>query len=177
METLNLEKLKYPIGRFVFDAANFQENYETQLGHLQQLPNELQQLAQDLSPSELDKSYRPGGWTVRQVIHHLADSHMNGYARFKLALTEDLPTIKPYNEVLWAELPDTWTAPIEASISILNGLHHRWVQLIQAMEPADFEREIFHLEHQRKMSLKELLGSYSWHGRHHLAHINATRSH
>ena len=127
-----------------------------------------------LSEQQLDTPYRPGGWTARQVVHHLADSHMNSCVRFRLALTEDSPTIKPYDEVSWASLPDASTMPVEPSLILLEGLHSRWVRLLESMSETDFLREFHHPE-SGVVRLEQNLAHYAWHGKHHVAHINSVR--
>jgi uncharacterized damage-inducible protein DinB len=128
-----------------------------------------------LSREQLETPYRPGGWTIKQVVHHVPDGHMNAYTRFKLALTENEPTIKPYEEDKWAELPDSQRVPIDVSLDLLDALHTRWVTLLGAMDAADFTRTLRHPEHNRIMTLGQLLALYAWHGRHHVAHITSLR--
>ncbi len=137
-------------------------------------PARLRAAVARLSPPQLDTPYRPEGWTVRQVVHHLADSHLNSYTRFRLALTEQEPTIKPYDEKLWAELTDARTAPIEPSLTLLESLHHRWVLLMRALSPSEFARTLRHPE-RGVMTLDEHVCLYEWHGRHHVAHITSLR--
>ena len=128
-----------------------------------------------LAAGQLDTPYREGGWTVRQVVHHLPDSHLNAYTRMKLALTEEEPTIKPYEEARWAELPDARGGDIEPSLRLLESLHQRWLMLLRDLKPADFDRQFRHPEHGRIFKLSETLALYAWHGRHHVAHISALR--
>jgi uncharacterized damage-inducible protein DinB len=128
-----------------------------------------------LNGAQLDTPYRDGGWTVRQVIHHVADSHMNSYVRFRLALTENEPTIKAYDEKLWAELPDARTAPVEISLAMIEALHRRWVLLLKSFGPSDFARTVRHPQH-GTMTLDDAVALYEWHGRHHTAHITALRA-
>ncbi|OFV90830.1 MAG: metal-dependent hydrolase [Acidobacteria bacterium RIFCSPLOWO2_12_FULL_65_11] len=127
------------------------------------------------TPDQIETPYRPGGWTVRQVVHHVPDSHLHAYARFKLALTEHEPTIKPYDEAKWAELPDTQTVSPEVSLTLLEALHQRWVALLRSLSPADYRRTFRHPDRGRVLTLDEVLGIYAWHGRHHVAHITALR--
>jgi len=127
-----------------------------------------------LSEPQLDTPYRPGGWTVRQVVHHVPDSHINSYVRFRLALTENEPTVKPYDESRWAELADSRTAHIETSLALLESLHERWVLLLRSLSPADFRRQFRHPE-LGAVSLEKNLALYAWHGRHHVAHITSLR--
>jgi hypothetical protein len=128
-----------------------------------------------LSAEQLDSAYRPGGWTVRQVVHHLPDSHLNGYTRFKLSLTEARPVIKPYEEARWAELPDVRAVPVEVSLDLLDALHRRWVPLLAGIRPDEWARGYHHPEYKRDFSLEEALGLYAWHGEHHVAHITTLR--
>ena len=137
-------------------------------------PANLRASVAGLSAEQLDTPYRPGGWTVRQVVHHVPDSHMNSYVRFRLALTEDEPTIKPYDESRWAELADSRTARIETSLALLESLHERWVLLLRSLSPADFRRQFRHPE-LGVVSLEKNLALYAWHGRHHVAHITSLR--
>jgi hypothetical protein len=127
-----------------------------------------------LTEAQLQTPYRPGGWTVRQVVHHVPDSHMNAYIRFKLALTEDNPTIKPYDEAAWALLADTAHTPIQESLALLDALHRRWVVLLESLAPGDFARRLTHPEH-GPVTLEWMLQLYAWHGRHHTAHVTALR--
>ncbi|HET6566733.1 MAG TPA: putative metal-dependent hydrolase, partial [Rhodothermales bacterium] len=138
-------------------------------------PRSLRKAVQGLSEEQLRTPYRPGGWTVRQVVHHLPDSHLNAYARYKLALTEDTPTIKPYDEAAWAELADTDVVPMETSLVLLETLHERWVALLKRMQVEDFQRQYRHPEHGSLFTLERVLGLYAWHGRHHVAHITGLR--
>jgi hypothetical protein len=128
-----------------------------------------------LSETQLDTRYRDGGWTVRQVVHHVPDSHLNAYTRLRLALTENAPTIKPYEEARWAELPDARTGPIEISLSLLEALHHRWVALLRKLGAAEGARTFLHPEHNRQITIDELIAMYAWHGEHHVAHITSLR--
>jgi uncharacterized damage-inducible protein DinB len=139
-----------------------------------QAPAQLRLAVQGLSEAQLSTPYRDGGWTVRQVVHHVADSHVNAYVRLKLALTENSPTIKPYEESLWAKLPDSDDVPIEVSLALLDALHARWVALLRAMPDADFSRQYEHPETGRH-DVNYLLAMYAWHGEHHTAHITHLR--
>ena len=138
------------------------------------VPTHMRDAVSGLTPAQLDTPYREGGWTLRQVIHHVPDSHLNAYCRFKLALTEDVPTIKPYDESRWAELADTHDTPVKTSLALLESLHFRWVCLLRSMKPADFQRRLNHPE-SGPMSVDNLLALYAWHGRHHVAHITSAR--
>ncbi|MCB9048125.1 MAG: putative metal-dependent hydrolase [Lewinellaceae bacterium] len=165
-----MENLQYPVGRFSYNPPN-EAQRQVHIETIRNLPWQLRELSAGLSAAQLEQPYRPGGWTARQVIHHLADSHLNAYIRFKLILTEDKPTIKPYDEKAWAELADTFQAPIEASLEILEGVHARWTTLLENIRGEQWRRTGFHPEHQREISLLEFLALYSWHSRHHLQHI------
>ncbi len=167
---LDLEALKYPIGKFTIPQVIDPEVIQQAIHHIAALPKELFQAASSLTPAQLDSSYRPGGWTVRQLLHHCADSHGNAFFRFKHALTEDNPSIKPYDEGAWANLPDA-TLPAELALDMLRLVHVKWVHLLQHMTPADFERTYYHPEKKRTQTLAEVTLMYSWHGKHHLAHI------
>lgn len=162
--------LSYPIGKYEQTGSITAAQREGWIEELASFPNELSDVVIGLSDEQLDTPYRPGGWTVRQVVHHLPDSHLNSYQRFRLALTEDAPTIKPYAEDRWAELIDAKTAPIEVSLSLLDPLHRRWVMLLRSLDDAAFARTFHHPESGEK-KLDWVLGSYAWHGRHHLTQI------
>src|SRR5215831_17963018 len=138
--------LRYPIGQFQYDGPHTAEQRQRLVDQIGEMPARLRAAVEGLSPQQLDTPYRPGGWTVRQVVHHLPDSHMNSYVRFRLALTEDEPTIKPYDEARWAELADAKTAPIEASLALLENLHERWVALLRSLSAADWTRTFRHPE-------------------------------
>lgn len=169
------EDFRYPVGEFRFDGNTSQQVREQRIGEIAAAPSHLRAAIDGLSPEQLDTPYRPGGWTVRQVVHHVPDSHLNAYTRFKLALTEDEPTIRPYEEARWAELPDARTAPVELSLTLLDVLHQRWVLLLRSLAPVDFRRRFRHPEHNRVFELDEVLAMYAWHGRHHVAHITSLR--
>jgi uncharacterized damage-inducible protein DinB len=176
MTTTNQQTdLRYPIGRFDFDAPITESDYPKLIAAIAETPGALRAALAGLSSDQLATPYRPGGWTLKQVAHHIPDSHLNAYTRFKLALTEDEPTIKPYDEAAWAELADSQKVPIDVSLDLLDALHVRWVALLRSMGAADFERGFRHPEHGRVLSLKQLLGLYAWHGRHHVAHITSLK--
>lgn len=170
METNELEKLKYPIGKFIYKEYdnNAQQAF---IATLQNFPKKITELTKSLTDRQLDTPYRPDGWTVRQVVHHCADSHMNAFIRFKLALTEEKPTVKAYEEQLWAVQPD-YNLPILASLSIIEGLHTRWAALLNSMKSVDFEAKYIHPQTGKELDLKFMLPLYAWHCEHHLAHIN-----
>lgn len=172
--------LRYPIGKLQDQEFTGNEPYDETIkkSHLRDigfLPNLLENAVQNLDAIQLQEPYRPGGWTIQQVVHHVPDSHMQAYTRFKLALTELSPTIKPYDEAAWAELSDTQKLPINISLTLLHALHLRWVALMSNMTPDDWKKTIIHPEHKKEISLWNLLASYSWHGKHHVAHINSLR--
>ncbi|MFB9325703.1 YfiT family bacillithiol transferase [Paenibacillus aurantiacus] len=167
---------RYPIGPFAHEGAVTPEQRETWIREIEKLPAKLRLAVEGLSEEQLDTPYREGGWTVRQVVHHVADSHMNSLTRFKLALTEDQPTIKPYAEERWAELADTRTAPVELSLHLIEALHERWVLLLESLTEAEFERAFYHPESGETVPLDRSLGIYAWHGNHHAAHITALRA-
>jgi uncharacterized damage-inducible protein DinB len=168
-----LDALRYPIGRFKPPSAHSAETRREHLHTLQSLPERLRAAVSGLSDAQVDTPYRDGGWTVRQLVHHLADSHANSYIRFKLALTEDWPTIKPYDEAAWARLADSRLA-IDGSLVFLETLHARWAALIESFTDVDFERGYSHPEKGRQ-NLAEALALYAWHSRHHVAHITCLR--
>ncbi len=165
--------LQYPIGRFSFPESTTAEERETWIQEIARAPQELRAAVAGLSKEQLDTPYRPGGWTARQVAHHLPDSHMNAFIRFKLALTEDRPTIKPYDEARWATLADA-TLPVEPSLDLLEALHLRWVRLLEAMSEQDYQRTFVHPE-SGSLRLDQYLALYAWHGGHHVAHIKSIR--
>jgi len=171
---MNSPDLRYPIGKFQKEIELTETRREELIYGLASLPANLRRVVQPLSQQRLDTPYRPGGWTVRQMVHHLPDSHMNAYVRFRLALTEDQPTIKPYDEKQWAELADARTAPIELSLTLLDALHERWTLLLRSLSSQDFSRTFLHPE-LGVLTLDTLLSLYDWHGRHHLAHITAMK--
>lgn len=165
---------RYPIGHFERVLPATAEQRAALIQQIADAPVNLRAAVAGLNDAQLDTSYRPGGWTVRQVCHHLPDSHLNSYIRFRLALTEDLPTIKPYNETLWAELSDAKHAPIDISLRLLESLHQRWVLLLRSMSPADFQRKLNHPETGENV-LDFYLVLYAWHGRHHISQITSFR--
>ena len=166
--------LRYPTGRFAYDGVVTAESRGRRIETIAETPAAMLSAVERLTDAQLDTPYRPGGWAVRQVVHHVPDSHMNAYTRFKLALTEETPTIRPYDEARWAELADS-QAPVEHSLRLLEALHERWVSLLRSLAPADFARELFHPERNARMTLDQLLALYAWHGPHHVAHITRLR--
>lgn len=168
------ETLQYPIGRYRAPESISTDDRNAWIQEIEELPVNLQQAVAGLSDAQLETPYRPGGWTVRQVVHHFADSHLNSYARFRWAATEELTTVKTYNEAAWAELADARTAPIELSLALIEPLHARWVLLLRSFTDADFERKMKHPDWGH-VSIEWLLGQYAWHCRHHVAHIRRLR--
>jgi len=167
----DLEAWRYPIGRFTtprlpLDAAS----REVHIDAIEQLPATMRALAADLPDSTLDRPYRQGGWTIRQVIHHVPESHMNMFIRMRLALTEDVPTIKPYDEEAWANLVDSRTVPVTLSLDLLEALHRRWVAFLRTLPDADFQKTFIHPD-SGIVSLDQGLAAYDWHGRHHAEHV------
>ena len=169
-----MSDLRCPIGKFSFSEPLTEEQKEKFLEDISQTPANLRAAVSGLSEQQLDTPYRPDGWSVRQVVHHLPDSHMNSYMRFKLALTESEPTIKPYAEDRWAALADSRTTPIEVSMMLLESLHTRWMQLLGSLAAPDWKRTFRHPE-MGVMNLEKTLALYAWHGRHHVAHITSLR--
>lgn len=165
--------LRYPIGKYDKDFEFTPELKKDFVGSIEELPNRIKAAVEDLTDEQLDTPYRPGGWTVRQTVHHVADSHSNALTRFKLALTENVPTIRPYDEARWAELGDS-RLPLESSMQIIEGLHLRWTTLLNSMSDDDFSRKLIHPD-SVQWTLGQMLGLYSWHGRHHTAHITKLR--
>ncbi|HUF25794.1 MAG TPA: putative metal-dependent hydrolase [Gemmatimonadaceae bacterium] len=172
MQTIDL---RYPIGRFTAPPTIDVAQRDAWLSEIDALPRLARDAVQGLDDDQLDTPYRPGGWTVRQVVHHIPDSHLNAYVRCKLAFTEERPTIRPYEEALWAELGEAKRAPIAMSLALLDALHERWVAALRAADDAMFSRTLVHPEHGRSMTVDELIALYAWHGRHHVAHITGLR--
>jgi uncharacterized damage-inducible protein DinB len=166
--------LRYPIGKFTYTGSLTEDQKQKFLDDIAQAPANLRAAVKGLSDQQLDTPYRPEGWTVRQVAHHVPDSHLNAYVRFKLALTEEEPTIKPYAEDRWAKLSDTQDTPVAVSLSMLDSLHDRWVRLLRSLHPDDWKRTFRHPE-MGVMNLEKTLALYAWHGRHHVAHITSLR--
>ena len=166
---------RYPIGKYAPEPFSEQKK-ENWIDDIRQLPQWLENALLNLDEQQLHTPYREGGWTVQQLVHHVADSHINAYCRFKLGATENNPAIKPYDEKLWAELPDVQHLPVNISITLLHALHARWYYLLKQFTSADWERTVFHPEQKKTITLWELLGSYAWHGKHHTAHITRLRA-
>jgi len=167
----DLEQLRYPVGRFARLTAPLDADARRAcIDTIEQAPARFRALVNGRSEGELDTPYRPDGWTVRQVVHHVPDSHMNAYIRMKFAITEEAPAIKAYDEAQWAELPEAKTGPAEMSVALLEALHRRWVAFLRALPDAEFRKAYVHPELGR-VTLDEALALYAWHGRHHAAHI------
>jgi DinB superfamily len=167
--------LRYPVGKYQPPERISLEQRAEWMDIIEALPQKLKQAVSDLTEAQLDTPYRPGGWTVRQVVHHLPDSHLNSYIRFRFAVTEETPTIKAYDEAKWAELPDAKNGPIGPSLLILEGLHQRWIAFLRTLDDAAFARTFRHPEF-GEIRLDWALGLYAWHCRHHLAHITRLRN-
>jgi hypothetical protein len=169
-----VEDLKHPIGRFSFQPPSTTEQRQKWIAEIAEAPANLRAAIAGLNEEQLNTPYRDGGWTVRQVIHHVPESHMNAYIRFKLALTESEPTVKPYHETAWAETADVRETPIEVSLAMLENLHKRWVILLESMSDADFQKQFRHPE-LGAVPLEKNLALYAWHGKHHVAHVTSLR--
>jgi hypothetical protein len=167
----NLEHLRYPVGRMTRSSAPLDvRTREEYIGIVEAMPGRVRALVNGLSDAQLDTPYRPGGWTVRQVVHHVPDSHLNAYVRMKLAVTEDKPGVKTYDEARWAELPEAKNAPIAMSVDLLDALHRRWVAFLRALPESDWRQAFSHPDW-GIVSVEESLGMYAWHCRHHTEHI------
>jgi uncharacterized damage-inducible protein DinB len=168
------EDLRYPIGKYETEEYS-EEVKESWLADLRYLPNSMEDAIQNLDEQQLQTPYRPDGWTVHQLVHHVADSHMNAYIRFKLGFTEENPTIRPYEEKAWAKTSDVQELPVNISITLLFALHRRWSEFLDHFTDEDWNRTIFHPQQNKQMTLWQLLGLYAWHSRHHTAHITSLR--
>ncbi|WP_304200600.1 YfiT family bacillithiol transferase [Flavobacterium alvei] len=177
MNKIDLEKLKFPIGKCPKIDGVSKNDIETWIKTIEDFPFKIKSLTQSLSIEELNWIYRPKGWSIKQVVHHCADSHMNSLIRFKLALTEDVPDIKPYEEQLWAELADGNSNDILPSLQIIEGVHARWVLLLKSLGATELKRQFFHPGNMKIVSLEENIGVYAWHCNHHLAHIEQALTH
>ena len=174
-EAMTEPDLRYPMGEFVYSEESLTATKRLALiNQLADLPAQLTAAVAEAGSKQMLQRYRPGGWTRHQLIHHVADSHLNGYVRFRLTLTEEVPTIKPYNEKHWAELPDVNTLPVADSLSLLMSLHVRWVALLRHLSEAQWQRPFYHPEQKRLFTLDQSLALYAWHGRHHLAHVTSS---
>lgn len=168
---MDIEKLKYPIGKYQKTDLISEDDIKFWIGIIEKFPNKIKQLTENLSVESLNWIYRPDGWSIKQVVHHCADSHMNSFIRFKLALTENMPTIKPYEEDKWAELVDGVSDYIIPSIQIIEGVHTRWVLLLKTFGEKELSRKFIHPANNKTVCLDEVIGLYAWHCNHHLAHI------
>jgi hypothetical protein len=171
---MDIEQLKYPIGQFSMPEIFDQTQIDIWISEIEALPNQLKKVAENLTDEELNQAYRPEGWTLRQVVHHIPDSHVNAYIRFKQAITEDIPVIRPYYEERWAETEEAKNGDIKLSLDLLAGLHQRWVAFLKTLKVEDYQRKYIHPAHNKELSLANMLGMYAWHGKHHLAHITHT---
>ena len=171
MSSQNLEQLKYPIGKFIKPEIISEHLILEWIETIEGLPEILYNLTKKISVEQLNWPYRPEGWNIKQVVHHLADSHMNSIIRFKLAMTEDTPTIKPYHEDRWASLIDAKEDDLRYTLSLLKGLHAKMGTLLRSFTKDDLKREFIHPEHGRRFSLEETIGIYAWHSKHHVTHI------
>ena len=169
-----MDDLRYPVGKFEAPAAISAAEREALIQQIEEAPSRLRSVVTGLSDEQLETPYRPGGWTVRQVVHHLPDSHLNAYVRFRLALTEEEPTIKTYEEGRWAELPDARTEAVDVSLSLLAFLHRRWTAMLRALDEEQWARAFRHPELGR-VRLDQALALYAWHGRHHVGHVTSLR--
>ncbi|WP_174887672.1 YfiT family bacillithiol transferase [Cohnella herbarum] len=170
-----IQDLRYPIGQFEHEDEITPQRRQEWITEISSLPTKLASALEGLGKDQLNTPYRPDGWTIRQVAHHIADSHLNSFTRFKLALTEEQPTIRPYYEDRWALLDDTTKAPVELSTTLIAALHERWVMLLRSMSEQDYARTFYHPGSKLTIRLDYALGSYAWHGRHHVAHITSLR--
>lgn len=168
---MDLEMLRFPIGFYEAPQIITSEHLQLWIETIEQFPNQIEELTKNLTNEELNFKYRPEGWSIKQVVHHCADSHCNSFIRFKLAITEENPTIKPYMENLWAELIDGNDDDISASLQIIKGIHYKWVKLVKSFSNTDWEKTFYHPENKTNNSLKITLGLYAWHCEHHLTHI------
>jgi len=171
---LDIEKLKYPIGRYQLEEIIDKDSINNWIKEIESLPEKLIAAVRGLNKEQLQTPYRPEGWTVQQVVHHIADSHLNSYIRFKLALTENKPIVKPYDQKLWAELADTKLVDVKVSLDLIKSLHIRWTTLLYQLTEEELEKEYLHPESGMK-NLKETICHYAWHGNHHLAHITSLK--
>ncbi len=169
-----MEELRYPTGKFTPKESHTSEEIAGYISRIEALPAKVEKAIQGLSNEQLDTPYRDGGWTVRQVVHHLSDSHVNAYIRIKWMLTEETPTIKAYNEKAWAETPETKADP-SLSLQLLKTLHAKWIILARQLSPKDLQKQFFHPDTQKHVRMDNLLGTYAWHGEHHLAHITGLK--
>nr|WP_321231158.1 putative metal-dependent hydrolase [uncultured Psychroserpens sp.] len=177
MTSQELYKLRFPIGEFQKPDTISSEIINSWINDIERFPSEIEKTTKDLSKEQLNWKYRPDGWNIKQVVHHCADSHMNSIIRFKLALTEDSPTIRPYYEDRWATLIDSTDDNLENSLSLLKGLHAKLCQLLKHISEEEMSKEFIHPEHGKRFRLDETIGTYAWHSNHHLAHVNQAINH
>lgn len=171
---MDLEQLKYPIGQFIMPEIFDEKQAKIWIAEIEDLPQQIKRATENLSNEELSQIYRPEGWTLRQVVHHIPDSHLNAYIRFKQAMTEDIPTIRPYYEERWAETEEAKNGDIQMSVVLLTGLHQRWVAFLKTLKIEDYQCKYIHPAQGKELTLANMLGMYAWHGKHHLAHITNT---
>jgi len=171
MTEQELEQIKHPIGSYKKPYVFTKEIIDQYISVISELPEKLRKEIGHFTEEQLNTSYRPGGWTIRQVVHHFADSHINGFIRIKMVLTENIPTVKTYDEKLWAELIDSTKMSIEPSLQIISGMHQRWAFLLESLEEKDFKKTLFHPEYKREIPIDEYTGLYAWHCEHHTAQI------
>jgi uncharacterized damage-inducible protein DinB len=171
-----MDKNIYPIGKFEYGKSYTDTDNQQRIQELEQFPKQLISIASTLTPTQLEKSYRPGGWNARQIVHHIADSHMNAYMRVKLSITENSPVIKPYNQDLWANLEDSLKLPIDCSLQLVENIHLRMVYLLRSVDKTALQRNYIHPEYNREFKLDELLALYAWHGKHHAGHLTVIKN-
>jgi uncharacterized damage-inducible protein DinB len=171
----DMENLRYPVGRLDLDTPISKADHTRFIDEIASTPANLRQAVSGLSAEQMATPYREGGWTVSQLVHHVAESHMQAYSRCKFALTEEKPIIKPYDEAKWAETPDVAATPAEVSLSLLEALQERWVNLLRGLSEEQMQRAFFHPEHGRLITIQRMLDMYAWHGRHHVAHVTKLR--
>ncbi|MCL4112334.1 UNVERIFIED_CONTAM: hypothetical protein GTU68_015064 [Idotea baltica] len=172
-----MESLKYPIGRFEYPTTYTLADIDRWISEIEEVPTMYREVVSSMTEAQLNETYRSEGWTARQVIHHVPDSHMQAYARFKFVLTEDRPLIKPYSESLWAALPDSTETPVEISLNLLEALHQRWVFLIKGMREEQFKQVYIHPQYGKEYELGAVCKLYAWHGKHHLSHLQLIVNH
>lgn len=166
-----MDKNIYPIGKFEYGKNYSDSDTQRHIQELELFPKQFKAIASELSPAQLNNSYRPGGWNARQIVHHVADSHINAYIRIKLSLTEDKPIIKPYDQDTWADLKDSLELPIDCSLQLIENIHYRMVHIIKSVDKSMLQRSYIHPEYNREFKLQELIALYAWHGKHHAGHL------
>ncbi len=168
---MDIESLKFPVGEFVKPTTITPEIVNSWISDIESFPSRLNEALSNITPEQLNYAYRPNGWTIKQVVHHCVDSHINSIIRFKLALTEDQPTIRPYNQDAWISLPDATVNDISASMKILDGLHEKWAFLLKNLTQSELQKLLIHPEHKAPLTIRHFIGLYAWHCNHHLAHV------